>query len=191
MALWCLCYRHRASGASLEHCWSHFRFHNSLLTIKSICWCRHDEAKLGHVSFLAKIRSEKLTLLLWLNWKLEYIVTSPWFGTWIWFISGIVILSVLLAHNFIYFFFLLFNERKSQGRLAFIFGAEDGKASLLSKKRCSYELGLVGLHLIVAVMEEHSFMVQGFRKREQALWICANWVLSLFPTAVSWIKGFF
>lgn len=74
----------------------------------------------------------------------------------------------------LFIFFLLFNERKSQGRLAFIFGAEDGKASLLSKKRCSYELGLVGLHLIVAVMEEHSFMVQGFRKREQALWICAN-----------------
>lgn len=110
MALWCLCYRHRASGVSLERCWSHFIFHNSLLTIKSICWCRHDGAKLGHVSFLAKILSEKLTLLLWLNWKLKYIVTSPWLGTWIWFISGIVILSELLAHEFIFlfFFFVLF-----------------------------------------------------------------------------------
>lgn len=160
MALWCLCYRHRASGASLEHCWSHFRFHNSLLTIKSICWCRHDEAKLGHVSFLAKIRSEKLTLLLWLNWKLEYIVTSPWFGTWIWFISGIVILSVLLAHNFIFFFYCLM--------------------------RGSLKAGLPS-YLVLKMVKHHS-SVRKDAAMSWGLWAC-TWLWQWWKSIVSWSRA--
>lgn len=116
MAPWCLCYRHRASGVSPERCWSHFIFHNPLLTIKSICWCRRDGAKLGHVPFLAWLWSEKLPLLLWSNWKLKHIVTCPCLGTWIRFISSIATLAGLLINEFIALF--LFKGRRNQGRRA-------------------------------------------------------------------------
>lgn len=54
-----------------EHHWSHFRFYNSLLTIKLICWCRHDGAKLGHVPFLARTWSESwlIGFSFWCHWS--------------------------------------------------------------------------------------------------------------------------
>lgn len=84
--LLCLCYRHCALGNSPEHCWSHFIFHNLLLTIKSIRYCGHDGAKLGHVPLPGRTWSEKLTLLLWLNPKLKHIIPCPWLGAFMRFL---------------------------------------------------------------------------------------------------------